>query len=149
MLKDITWTTLGIYDELKKRIQNGDYTPGQKINQAELSKEFSVSRTPVIKALGMLQAEELVDNIPQRGYFIHILTVKNVLEMYQLRVVMDCIIIKDIVRNITDEEINELEFLFLPFIDEDEIDKGEYARADMNFHSRLYEISKNHTIIRF
>lgn len=142
------WTILELYEVLKERIQSGDYVPGQKINQSELSKEFNVSRTPVIKALGMLQAEELVDNIPQKGYFVHTLTVKNVLEMYQLRVVMDQIIVKDIVRNIKDVEVDELEALFLPFVGQKEIDIGEYARADMKFHRRLYEISKNHVVIK-
>lgn len=141
-------STLEIYQTLKARIQDGYYPPNQKFNQPELADEFGVSRTPVIKALGMLEAEELVDNIPQRGYFIHELTVKDLLEIYQIREAMDVAVVKDILRHITDGEVAELHALFSRFTGQTGIDVREYAKMDMQFHNRLYVISQNRTVIK-
>ena len=53
------------------------FAPNQRINQSQLATELGVSRTPVIKALHMLVAEGLLDNIPNKGFYIHKLTIKE------------------------------------------------------------------------
>ena len=59
-----------IYEEIKSRIIRRDLMPGVKINQIQLADELGVSRTPVINALHMLTIGGLVDNIPNRGFFM-------------------------------------------------------------------------------
>lgn len=49
-----------IYDELKHRILTQQYDLGEPINLVSLSKEFSISNTPIREAVSMLNAEGLV-----------------------------------------------------------------------------------------
>ena len=53
--------------EIKGRLLDGIYTPGQKLVVEDLSAEFGVSRQPIMEALRVLSAEGLVTIIPQVG----------------------------------------------------------------------------------
>ena len=49
-----------IYEELKHRILTQQYALGEPINLVSLSREFSISNTPIREAISMLNAEGLV-----------------------------------------------------------------------------------------
>ncbi|GEM_PF-5420244 len=139
---------LYICQELKQRILDGKYDSGKKLNQTTIAKEFGVSRTPVTRALSILETEGHLINIPQKGYFLPALTVKNLMEMYQIRQMLHVIIAPDIIKYITPEEIRELRGFFAPFINRPAIDVEEYLIADQNFHNRLFEISRHQLVNR-
>ena len=52
---------------LIRGLQAGRYVPGQRLIEADLTKELKVSRGPVREALKRLAAEGLVSLIPHRG----------------------------------------------------------------------------------
>lgn len=118
--------------------------PGTKFNQVKLAEDLGVSRTPVVKALHKLEAEGLVDNHPQKGFFVHQLTVAELLELFALREALDTIILNGIAENITPDQITHLNAILEPFKDEwtPEI-IGEYWLADQIFHNTLMELSNN------
>ena len=68
--------------------------------------------------------------------------------MYQIREAIDVAVIKDILRNMKENEAAELYSLFSKFIGQAEIDVREYAKMDMQFHNRLYIISQNRTVLK-
>ena len=51
---------------LQRKILNGDFQPGSRLVQDELCEMFGVSRTPIREALRKLQAQHLVEVIPNR-----------------------------------------------------------------------------------
>ena len=53
--------------EIKGRLLEGVYTPGQKLSVEDLSAEFDVSKQPIMEALRVLSADGLVTIIPQVG----------------------------------------------------------------------------------
>ena len=53
--------------QLRAAIEQGALVPGQRLIEADLTQEYSVSRGPVREALARLSAEGLVDLIPNRG----------------------------------------------------------------------------------
>jgi DNA-binding GntR family transcriptional regulator len=53
--------------EIKERLLEGVYSPGQKLSVEELSAEFEVSKQPIMEALRVLSADGLVAIIPQVG----------------------------------------------------------------------------------
>ena len=56
-----------VYDELRQRIVNLIYKPGQEIGIQSLAEDFGVSRSPVRDALLRLGRDRLVDIFPQKG----------------------------------------------------------------------------------
>ena len=59
-----------IYDRVKTGIINRGYYPGERINIEKCAEKLRVSTTPVREALNRMVAEELVDLVPQMGFFM-------------------------------------------------------------------------------
>lgn len=66
---------LSVYRELRRRIVDLEYRPGEGIKKEELTAEFEVSRAPVNDALARLRDEGLVVIAPQHGTFVAEMTV--------------------------------------------------------------------------
>jgi len=137
-------STASAYKAIRQMIVEQKLTPGSKFNQVKLSQDLGISRTPVVKALHKLEAEGLVDNIPQKGFFVHQLTVTELLELFSLREALDTIILNGIADTITAEQIDHLNSILEPFGDDwsPEI-MGRYWLADQIFHNTLMELSNN------
>ena len=56
------------YDELKRRLLNGEFPLGHRMAEERLAVELGVSRTPVREALSRLSAEGLVERRSEGGY---------------------------------------------------------------------------------
>lgn len=80
-------------DEIAFRIQTailgGEYPPGTHLQQDELCARFGVSRTPIREALRKLQAQNLVDLVPNKGATVRVRTRRELVEVYALRVELE------------------------------------------------------------
>lgn len=56
-----------VLDELRGRILNGSYLPGERLTEERLADDFGVSRSPVREALRVIATEGLVRINPRRG----------------------------------------------------------------------------------
>jgi DNA-binding GntR family transcriptional regulator len=70
---------------LEADILDGAYAPGAHLMQEEICARFGVSRTPVREALRKLQAQNLVDLIPNKGARIRTITLSELTEIYDVR----------------------------------------------------------------
>jgi DNA-binding GntR family transcriptional regulator len=74
-----------IAQQLSHRVIHGDYPPGHRLIEADLSREFAVSHGPIRDALRILQASGLVTIQAYRGAHVTQLSVQEVRELYQVR----------------------------------------------------------------
>lgn len=81
------WQT--IYDRLRSDILSGTVRPGESLTEADLAKVFEVSRTPVREALYLLAKEGLVQRIAHRGYIVPELSLSEVLDLIELRILLE------------------------------------------------------------
>lgn len=139
----INRTTEVAYREIRARILQGKFPANQKINQNALAEGLGVSRTPVIKALHMLDAEGLVDNIPNRGFFIHMPTLREVTELFMLRQSLEMISAMYAAEYGTDAQFDQLAALFDEFHNAEAIDHDRYFLADQAFHRQILRMCDN------
>jgi DNA-binding GntR family transcriptional regulator len=80
---------LHLHQTLKGEILAGTLQPAHAFTESELARRFKVSRTPVREALGVLEKEGLVQRLPNRGYVVSSFTMDDVLDLLQLRVILE------------------------------------------------------------
>lgn len=78
-----------VADEIRVKILNGDYVPGQRLVTADIADEMGVSRMPVRDALRQLEATGLVETVPHRGTVVKDLSEIEIVELYQMRAVLE------------------------------------------------------------
>lgn len=74
---------------LRERIYDGTYATGMQLRQEQLADELQVSRTPLREALRILEHEGLLKSEPNRGARVVSADIKQLLDAYQLREVID------------------------------------------------------------
>ena len=78
-------TSVLIADQLRERIIDGSFRPGEQIREASLVEKLQVSRGPVREALQRLSQEGLLISHRNRGVFVLDLSVEDVAEIYVAR----------------------------------------------------------------
>lgn len=78
-----------VYQSLRAQILRGALKPGQRLRQEELSRELAVSRVPLREAMTRLAADGLVELNPRRGYAVKSLRPSEIVEIFELRAVVE------------------------------------------------------------
>src|SRR3989304_7231859 len=73
------------YAKIKELILRYEVKPGQKLTQEMLADRLGVSLTPVREALRMLEKEGYVSPIPNRGFFVTEISLKEAEDLFALR----------------------------------------------------------------
>lgn len=80
--------TISIRDQVKEYLQtkmmNGKVSFGARISMPELSKSLGVSITPIREALTQLSEANIINSIPNRGFFLPTLNKEEALEIYPI-----------------------------------------------------------------
>jgi DNA-binding GntR family transcriptional regulator len=133
-----------VYGQIRQLILDKRIPPGTKINQNAMAEEMKISRTPVVNALHKLESEGLVDNVPHAGFFVHQITVKELLDLFSLREALDTMIVTEIVATVSDDDLRRLERVFESFqAGREQIDVERYRKADIRFHFAMLELCAN------
>lgn len=124
-----------IYNYISRKIQNGEYMPNQKITEIEICKEMGVSRTPIREALIKLSADNLLERIPNKGFFVRDVDKSEKLETYELLAVLDGLAGFLAVNKLTAEDILHMEELVSKIDIAIKYHKySEYAKLQNAFH---------------
>ncbi len=141
--------TSTVYKALLDMLVNEHLAPGAKLNQNDLANSLGVSRTPLVKALHVLEAQGLVDSSPNRGFTVHRFSVKELLELWEIRGALETIAIREIAGRMNADLLDTLESLFAPFsLSNDEIDLEQYADANRRFHSTILRLCQNDLVLK-
>jgi GntR family transcriptional regulator, transcriptional repressor for pyruvate dehydrogenase complex len=149
--------------KLRHFFTNENLQPGDAIpKEVELAKAMGVSRTAIREALTRLKLLGLIDSRKNRGMIItrpdvlsnikrvldpHLLDGNTMKEIFELRLVLEMGIADILFIKKTEEKILRLEEI----VEREERTKNKVERVkiDVEFHSMLYEMSENTTILQF
>jgi DNA-binding GntR family transcriptional regulator len=75
-----------VYDQLKERIMDQHYPPGERLNIDAIAVDLSVSPTPIREAMARLAAERLITFEAYKGYRVSpLLTLEQVVDLMHAR----------------------------------------------------------------
>jgi DNA-binding GntR family transcriptional regulator len=134
-----------VVSRLTEAILNGEFEPGEKLDQELIATKLNVSRTPIREALKVLAAEGFIEIRSFRGAYIPILTTQDVHDVYEIRWVIESEITRQATPSIPDRDLDHLEAI----LQEGTIaPRGSHAEqhyydVDLEFHATIARYCQN------
>ena len=134
-----------VYDILKRMIILKQISPGEKINEEQLAERIGVSRTPIRGTLFRLEHEGIVEIIPRRGAYLISQSKEKVIDILQVREVMEGLVARLATENMNEQTLNRLRNSLrkISSTENNEDMLLKYPAADEEFHSLLLGACKN------
>ncbi|NLC68778.1 MAG: GntR family transcriptional regulator [Clostridiaceae bacterium] len=142
-LRDIIFTTL------REAIIMGELKPGERLMEVQLAQKMGVSRTPVREAIRKLELEGFVIMIPRKGAHVAKLSVKDIMDVLEVRASLDGLATSLAAERIAESELKELRQVqsqFDSYVEKDNL-QG-VIKKDVEFHDVIYKASKNDKLIQ-
>ncbi len=137
-----------VFKEIQSAIVEGNISPGSKISEPALAREFGISRGPLREALSRLEACNLIERTPNVGARVVSLTPQHLVEIYLIRESLEGLAARMAAENMSDKEITELDELLEKHKKQIEQDQSYYQKeGNMDFHFRIVQGSKNSHLI--
>lgn len=130
--------------ELRHRIVNGDYPPGQRLTEDRLAADFGVSRNPVREALRIVQAEGLVTMAPRRGAVVSTPDASTIADLFAVRTSLETVAARLAAERATPGDVSDLRTLLEAA--QRATERADFSRvAELNneLHLRVIAISGN------
>src|SRR5690606_17851274 len=101
----------GAYLKLLEEIRRGELQPGARLRENELAERLGISRTPVREAIRQLESDGLVVHLPRQGATVRTLEYPEIMELYEMRTVLEGTAARLAARGASEVEIAELRAL--------------------------------------
>ena len=129
-----------VYSVLREAIVSLELKPGQILDKQVFAERFGVSRAPIYDAFTRLQAEALVDVVPQRGTTVSLIKISDARENMFLRRAIEVEAVRAITRNFSGDHLEALkQNLRYQTAAVANADSAGFHRFDLEFHAVLFE----------
>lgn len=130
------------YAKLHREISDGVFQPGDRLRETDVAARLSLSRTPVREALRKLEADGIVEHRPRIGAVIRTLGHTEVVELYEMRIVLERTAAEMAAKHCSEAELHELEDLNAAIANT--VDSPAQAAAiNQRFHRCIYLATRN------
>jgi len=138
-----------IFNTIREAIIAGELKPGERLMEVQLAEKMGVSRTPVREAIRKLELEGLVEMEPRKGAHVAEVSVKDIMDVLEVRASMDALATSLAAQRITPEEVKELKHIFSQFVTNVEKENvNGTIKKDVEFHDVIYRASRNDKLLQ-
>ena len=140
---------LKAYTEIRRKILSAQISPKTRLKEDFWAKKLSVSRMAIRETLTRLLGEQLVSLGPKGGYFVNSLSSDDVVQIRELREILELGALRLAFEKISKDQINKLDKICKDFTAM--VEQGYYAgacEADLKFHETLMECSGNEKLLQ-
>ena len=132
------------YELLLERVLQGELAPGEIIKERPLAIEMGMNPATVRRAAEWLRNDGLLERIPRRGWRVTLLTLNDLRDTYEVRLLLEPRAITEALHRITDDEIEQHEKEAKKLIDlGEQATVLERREADYQFHEAIANASGN------
>lgn len=97
------------YEKIKDSIIENEFKPGDLLSEGALARTFGMSRTPIREAIKILSKEGFVDIYNGVGAIIKHITAKEIKDIFEVRIALECASVDSAINNIDIDEIKPIE----------------------------------------
>lgn len=138
-----------VVDVLQRAILSGEYRPGQRLYERELSARFGVSSIPIREALRELEGRGLVSARHNYGCSVISLSAQELLEIVKLRKVLEPKVVEWAAKKMTPAAASEIERQLARLTAAaDAGDVSGFFYEDLLFHRAIWDQSGNRYAVR-
>ena len=136
------------YVRLRHEILNCDLVPGQVVSERELARRYDMSKTPIREALSHVCHDGLMHRLPGRGYMVAPITVKDIQDIFDLRLILELAAAKRAAENPSPKQIAALkELAGVRYSLDDRESHIAFLRTNRTFHLTLAEAAGNQRLV--
>lgn len=129
-------------------INAGVLPTGSWLKQIDLEHRYGCTRLDIRRALDQLTQRNMVEHIPNRGYYVHTPDLNLVSDTREVRIALECAAVDQMV--VTEERLQALDVIaqrFARLVNEGTMQEC-YA-ANLAFHRGVYDLCTNRVMIEF
>lgn len=149
------------YTSILNMILSSEIKPGDRIREDLLAEKFGISRTPVREAINHLVENGFIVNIKRKGLYCVSITKSELLDLLELRTVLESLSVNKCIDLATDEDIEYISGIITDFNQKynqllrstDSNTNKEIAQLhnsyDVKFHVSIANVSKSNRLIKY
>jgi len=137
-----------VYATIKEAILGLELKPGSLLVEDDLARQLGTSKTPVRDALLALDRDNLVTNIPYKGTYVADVSLRDAVEIFELRSVLEGLAARLAARSFSPQELDDAEML-LDGANEARTRRDFDAASDYGaqFHRGIHQHADNQRLI--
>jgi DNA-binding GntR family transcriptional regulator len=133
-----------IAEQLKQLIYAGEFRAGDRLNEAALAVRMGTSRGPIREAIRLLAGTGLVTPVANRGVFVRQVSIREMVEIYDLRALVFGFAAERAAENIGDEHRAKFEALLAGMDQASQAgDSDLYYRLNVQFHDLILVLANS------
>ena len=128
------------YNYLRERICDGRLSSGDRIKADDIAGQLGLSRMPVREAIRQLDSEGLLTIRPNRGAVVAVLNPDDILELFEMRSVLEGLAIRRAIDRFDEDAFDELD-IRLARLARAKNDSNQWITRHNEFHEFICERS--------
>jgi DNA-binding GntR family transcriptional regulator len=141
-----------VYQSIKKDILKHELVPGDRVIEGDLAHRYGVSRTPIREALKRLSQDGFVKPYPNHGYTVATITVRDVQEVFKLRIMLEGEAVALATPLISESNLNQLRDTLTKNLEMTQSDNSlspiDYLASNNEFHLNVARASGNLHLVK-
>ena len=134
------------YASLIDALRSGDFAPGDRLREEDVAKRLNLSRTPVREALRRMENNGIVEHRPRIGAVIRKLSQTEVVELYEMRIVLERTAASMAAQHGSEAEFDALDDMNGRILDARDMPTLG-AAINQDFHEALYRAARNRFLL--
>jgi DNA-binding GntR family transcriptional regulator len=132
------------YEKIKEAIIVNELAPGQAVSESQLAERFAMGKAPLRRALASLTQEGLVQPQSRRGYIIEPLTMKDIHDIWAVRLLLETEAARLAAGNVDEQYLKRLDRVCKKgYIHGNRATQRAYLSANREFHLAICRSSGN------
>ncbi len=133
--------------DLRLKIINGSYKPGDKLTENQLAQMYETSRSPIRDAIKMLASDNLISS-ERMGVTVIGLSPKDIEEIYDIRLLIEGFVFEKLMKLESAELLNQLnKIIAMMEVAVKFKDADEFSLQDMLFHQTIIRFANHQQVL--
>ncbi|MFT4783505.1 MAG: DNA-binding GntR family transcriptional regulator [Paracoccaceae bacterium] len=131
------------YRALLEEIRTGKLGPNDRLTETDIAARLKISRTPVREAIRLLESDGLVSHVPRVGAAVRSLDYSEIMELYDMRAVLEATAARLAARVASTVELQELAEINCEMSAALHLGADKLYELNRQFHLTLLDAAKN------